>query len=279
MFYSRIWWMVLICIGGVLEIIGWSARLASHPNPFVSGLFIMQIVTLIIAPAFFSATLYVMLGSVVRRFGRQYCRLSAAGVNYTFITCDIISLVIQAVGGGMAATASDEPGGDSSETGTNIMVAGILFQVASMALFVCLSIDVLIHMHARRPVGFKLRRAVPEDEPGAHDDVPPLNRRWALFIASLVIGTALIFLRCIYRAVELLNGWHGYLLINEAYLDGLDGLPMVLFMITFNILHPVLALGKGVRPPPKTLPEDDPEKAATDSKPLPPADRGTLGAM
>lgn len=50
-----------------------------------------------------------------------------------FITSDIIALVLQAVGGGLANEASDVAGRDK---GTWVMVAGLAFQVASLLAFI-----------------------------------------------------------------------------------------------------------------------------------------------
>jgi hypothetical protein len=86
----------------------------------------MQITTLIIAPTFFTAGLYVILGALINRLGRHSSILSPKMYAIIFLTCDIIALVIQAVGGGMASTEADEIDGDT-KPGTNIMVSLRLF--------------------------------------------------------------------------------------------------------------------------------------------------------
>lgn len=49
-----------------------------------------------------------------------------------FVGCDLISLVLQAIGGAMAASADDDEG---SDLGAKIMIAGLISQVVSMVLF------------------------------------------------------------------------------------------------------------------------------------------------
>ena len=49
------------------------------------------------------------------------------------MTSDFISLVLQGTGGGLAATANDYSEG---ETGRGIMVAGVVFQVVSLLVFI-----------------------------------------------------------------------------------------------------------------------------------------------
>src|SRR5215469_1109823 len=112
------------------ELIGWAGRTWSYKCPSNLDAFLMQICTLIIAPTFFTAGIYVVLGRLIQIMGRSTSPISAAAYLWIFCTCDIISLVIQAVGGGMAATAVAATPPRASKTGTNIMVGGIEFQMA-----------------------------------------------------------------------------------------------------------------------------------------------------
>lgn len=48
----------------------------------------------------------------------------------------------------------------------------------------------------------------------------------------------LIMVRSIFRAVEYLQGFNGYLLSHEGYLYGLDALLMFLVMVVLNVIHP-----------------------------------------
>jgi hypothetical protein len=58
----------------------------------------MQITTLIIAPIFFTAALYVLLGVLIKLLERQSSLLSARMYAIVFVTCDVISLVVQVSG-------------------------------------------------------------------------------------------------------------------------------------------------------------------------------------
>ena len=54
------------------------------------------------------------------------------------MTCDFASLVLQSIGGGITSTASDK---STSDAGVHIMVAGLAFQVFSLALFMVLCLE------------------------------------------------------------------------------------------------------------------------------------------
>lgn len=55
---------------------------------------------------------------------------------------------------------------------------------------------------------------------------------------ALYIGSLLIMVRSLFRAVEYLQGFDGYLLKHEAYLYIFDALLMFLVMVLFNWIHP-----------------------------------------
>ena len=67
--------------------------------------FLDQIICLTIAPAFFTGGVYYLLAKLVVIYGEKYSLLKPMQYSIIFITCDVISLVVQAIGGTMAATA------------------------------------------------------------------------------------------------------------------------------------------------------------------------------
>lgn len=93
------------------------------------------IICLTIGPAFFSAAIYLCLARIVVIYGENLSRVRPRTYTITFITCDLIALVLQATGGGFANSR------DTSTMGTHIMIAGLAFQVASLLLFLLLASD------------------------------------------------------------------------------------------------------------------------------------------
>lgn len=81
----------------------------------------------IFAPAFLAAGIYLTLKHVVIQFGQEWSRLRPSWYTYLFIAADLLSLVMQSAGGALAATA--DPGESLQDVGTNIMIAGIIWQV------------------------------------------------------------------------------------------------------------------------------------------------------
>ena len=120
-----------------------------------------------------------------------------------FIICDVISLVFQSIGGGMSTSSE---GG--SQTGVNIALFGLAFQVFTLVVFITLSLDYTVRY---------LRAA----KKGAVGRV--VDKRFKVFVACLTLATLLVFTRCVYRIAELSEGYSGPMLRDEALFIGLEG--------------------------------------------------------
>jgi RTA1 like protein len=65
-----------------------------------------------------------------------------------------------------------------------------------------------------------------------------LGMRVKILIGATAVSCSLIYVRSIYRTVELLQGWSGYLITHEGYFIGLDAVTMLLAVAVFNFIHP-----------------------------------------
>lgn len=97
--------------------------------------FARSLVTLTIAPAFIAGSIYLCLARIIVVFGANLSRFAPRTYTITFVTCDFISLLLQAAGGAIASSANTA---SSNQLGVNIMIAGLSFQVASLLLFILL---------------------------------------------------------------------------------------------------------------------------------------------
>ena len=118
--------MIGVGLGCAAECGGYVGRIMMHNNPYDELGFQLQIVLLIFAPAFLAAGIYLILKHVVLQFGKEWSRIRPAWYTYIFITCDVISLLLQSAGGALAATSDDVK---TIDLGTDIMIAGIVWQV------------------------------------------------------------------------------------------------------------------------------------------------------
>ncbi|KAJ6115533.1 hypothetical protein N7523_005950 [Penicillium sp. IBT 18751x] len=218
MCWKRTWWTSVFAIGCLVEVIGWAGRTWSSECPYNSTAFLMQISTLIIAPTFFTAGIYVLLGQFIQLLGRESSILKPSLYLWIFVTCDIVSLVIQAIGGGLASGEATKIGGNTAP-GTHIMVAGIVFQLFSVTIFVLCAADFI-----RRSLRHRLLQQLT-------GSVVPL-------LGAMILSVVCIYIRSIYRTIELSQGWSGYLITHESYFIALDGAMMTVAVVVFNVIHP-----------------------------------------
>lgn len=215
----KTWWQFIFAIGALGELIGWAGRTWSHNCPYQTTPFLIQICSLILAPAFFTAGIYVILGRLIVTLGRHTSPIPPVAYLYIFCTIDVISLVIQAVGGAMASIAFQQTPVGDTDKGTRIMVAGILFQLAAIAIFSALFTWVILKGLQSR--GEILKQA-----------------KIRMVIAATCISVLVLVIRAIYRTIELLQGWDGYLITTEPYFLALDGAMMVISVAVFNFARP-----------------------------------------
>lgn len=208
------------------ELIGWAARTYAAKCPYNRDAFMAQEVTLIIAPVFFSAALYVLLGKLIFDLGRGSSVLTAKWYAIIFCTCDVVSLIVQAIGGAQASTANTN---DGTIMGTHIMVAGIAFQLFTMTLFGGLLADFLWRVLR---TGGEFRGLVT----GGMRKV----------FGAILVSFLMIYIRSVYRTIELAQGWHGYLIEHEGYFIGLDAAIMAIAVGVFVVIDPaVIFRGEG----------------------------------
>ena len=132
-----------------------------------------------------------------------------------FASFDLLSIIIQAIGGGKASKASSAEPQESTATGTHLMMGGIIIQLVSMCIFAILFLWFIWNTRA-------IARTT----------------RIHLLLAATSLSAACIIIRNFYRAVELSQGWTGYLITHEVYFAVLDGMLMVIASAVFNIIHP-----------------------------------------
>jgi RTA1 like protein len=103
------------------------------------------LIPLTIGPAFLTGSIYLCLARIVVATGTGISRLSPRQISLIFMLSDFFSLVLQGTGGGIASTANTTSG---SNAGRYIMIAGLAWQVLSLAVYFALWAEFLFR--ARR---------------------------------------------------------------------------------------------------------------------------------
>jgi hypothetical protein len=119
-------------------------------------------------------------------------------------------------GGGIQSSGTLE----SLETGTHIIVGGLFVQLLFFGIFVVVA--VVFHLKIRQAPTALSASGVP----------------WKKHMLALYTASGLIMVRSVFRLVEYLQGFDGYLLHHEVYLYIFDATLMFLTLVLVNVVHP-----------------------------------------
>jgi hypothetical protein len=122
--------------------------------------------------------------------------------------------MLQAVGGGFAGGAGNNV--SLRNKGTNLMISGIVWQVATLLAFAGLVIDYFL----------RTRRAWNDVTPEAK--VLFEQRKFREFLAAVAVAFLAVFLRCVYRIAEMVGGWANPIMRDEIGFDIMEGLYSIL---------------------------------------------------
>lgn len=231
---NKKWWgfTFAMVVGCALEVAGYIGRAKAYDLLWDEDFFLIQIVCLTVAPAFLAAGIYLCLSRIVTTYGSENSRIKPRSYPLIFILCDVVSLILQATGGGMASVASHE--NRHPDTGNHIMIAGLAFQIFTLLIFMLLALDFAVRTYRRI------------SKVGAHTALDQhhaeLRGSWVFkgFLIALIISTLCVFTRCVYRVAELSEGWTGHLMLTQKYFVGLEGAIIVAAVLLLNMFHPGL---------------------------------------
>lgn len=219
-----------IILGLVLECVGYVGRLALSWNPFVFDSFLTYLICLTIAPVFFTASIYLSLSRLIHIYDPTTTLSRFRPKTYTnlFISADSFSLVLQAIGGALSATANTT---DQGWTGIHVMIGGLAFQVLSLAIFSALCAELAICIHRKQPSRSPSHRGRGASEAFG---IKSLHA----FELALAVVTILILVRSSYRCAELAGGFRGKLANEEAPFMVFEGVMMLLTCLCLTVWHP-----------------------------------------
>ncbi|KAI7082231.1 hypothetical protein KC356_g8539 [Hortaea werneckii] len=222
---TRTWFFTgAMVLGSLSEVLGYAAKMLLWDDPFSDTGFKMSVVLLTFAPAFYAAGIYYTLKHICLTFGSRWSRLRPSWYTRIFISCDVLSIVLQAAGGACAAAAETDA---LLNAGDNIMITGLATQVFTLVVFGLLAADYGVAVYRHRdelnPATVELRQSL----------------RFKLFVVALWVAFLGILIRCTYRVAELAGGWvDNPILRNQGLFIGLDSVAVAIAAVILNIFHP-----------------------------------------
>lgn len=172
--------------------IGYAARVPLNANPWNSQAFQTQICAIVLAPTLTCISIYLTLKHLTMSLNPSLSRLRPKLLPYIFVPADVSCLLVQAIGGALAAS-----GGRTNrrlvDDGNRAIIAGIALQVVVLLAFGAMSLD--YWLRARRWV-----------HSGA--DVTPAalalwnDKKFRTFGYAVLGAYICVQIRCIYRSVS-----------------------------------------------------------------------------
>jgi hypothetical protein len=187
----------------------------------------LQYLLLLVAPALFAASIYIILGRIITMVdGERYALIRQKWLTKIFVTGDVISFLVQGGGGGIMGSATEK----GIKIGEKLVLVGLFLQLFFFAIFVVIAGTFHYRLERSLPLK-KYKGAAPSSV-----DIHALP--WKRHLIALYTASGLILIRSTFRVIEYLMGNAGFLLRKEVFLYVFDAVLMLAVMLVFNWVHP-----------------------------------------
>ncbi|KAK1507509.1 RTA1 [Colletotrichum tamarilloi] len=217
LYRARAFYFTAFALGGIFQTIGYCGRIWSHFDTTAIGGFVMQAILILVAPALYAASIYMILGRLIRTLrADNLSLLPVPWVTKIFVTGDVVSFTMQAGGGGIQAAGTLE----LYDIGEKIIIVGLLVQIVVFGFFIITTI-LFHHRISRKPTSVAIEGIVP----------------WRRYLWVLYSTSLIILVRSVFRVIEYLQGNRGYLISHEIFLYIFDTVLMVAVMAIFLVWY------------------------------------------
>ncbi|CEJ90269.1 Putative RTA1 like protein [[Torrubiella] hemipterigena] len=221
-------YMGALTCGLILETAGYVGRILLHKNPCNEGAFELQICAIILAPTFICVSIYLTLKHAAAALSPSTSRIRPVWYPRIFLPGDLSCLIVQAIGGGIAAAAG-RTNRHLQESGNRAIIAGVVLQVIVLAIFGIMGVDYLVRVSkymktdkARQTEGYRVWN----------------DRRVRIFFSSVSVAYLSVLIRCIYRVAEMAGGWGNKIMQDEPSFLVLDSTLVLVTAALLTIFHP-----------------------------------------
>ncbi|KAF3017033.1 hypothetical protein E8E14_000140 [Neopestalotiopsis sp. 37M] len=223
MFRTKSWFLGALVAGCFTEFIGYAARARSsteEPGCWRMMPYIVQNVFILLSPALFSASVYVILGKIVEvADGDSHVLIKRRKITKTFVIGDLVCLFLQCASGGLMGGSRALPA--LYDIGNGLVIATLILQLLWFLFFVVVAL--MFHRSM-------LKTPTPTAQ---RPDV-----RWQKYLITLYIVSLLVMIRSLFRAIEYIEGKTGYLQSTEAFFYVFDTILMFFAVVYLHWKHP-----------------------------------------
>ncbi|KAK0637995.1 Protein RTM1 [Lasiodiplodia hormozganensis] len=231
-FRTRTWYFIPLIVGGFFETIGYVARAISSTKVDDLGSYIVQMLTILIAPSLFAASMYMLLGRLMQvAGGERHALIPRRFLTKVFVVGDVVAFLLQCGGGGIVAAAIFDTSGardtDKMKLGEKVIEAGLFVQLIFFGFFLV--------------IGSWWKRGIEKDiepAPGSNNSSSEPGVAWRKHFWVLMGASSLVFLRCVFRVVEYMSGRGAEFQNQEWFVYVFDAVLMLGVVVLFNVVHP-----------------------------------------
>ncbi|KAL4922122.1 RTA1 like protein-domain-containing protein [Aspergillus aurantiobrunneus] len=240
---ARALYFIPFVVGGIFQVLGYLFRVLSHNNTDSIPLYALQTVLILLAPALYAASIYMVLGRlIVHLDAQEHSLVRVKWMTKIFVTGDVVSFLMQCGGGGLMS--GDNP--DSRQIGETITIIGLIVQIVFFGFFLITSI--VFHIRINKAPSTRSR------ENTRYWSGNLTARNWVTLLMALYVVSVLILVRSVFRLVEFIDGYGGYLMTHEVFIYVFDAVLMVVVMGVMNYWHPCYVIKDGKRARDSELP-------------------------
>lgn len=212
--------MMAMVIAEYTYAIGLAGRFVLHNNPTSLGAYIFQNTFITLSPCGFIAAEYVLLGRLVRWLNAgDHLLIRPTRVTLIFVLSDVTTFLVQAGGGGISASAGGDQ--DKVDLGSKVFFVGLILQLVSFIVFMLLAARWIFRVWKYEPATWTC------------DSHLPWFKDWRSLAGAMWISFVCILVRCIFRTIELSEGYQGHLTTTESYFYLFDVIPILNALIQF----------------------------------------------
>lgn len=229
--WKKTWgYSAALLAGCILEVAGYIGRLQLHSNPFSKDGFQLQISCIVLAPTLLCISIYLTLKHAVLSLSPALSRVRPRLYPLIFVPADVSCLILQAIGGGLAASAKSDNAA-LLLAGDRVIIVGIALQVAVLLGFGAMASDYLV----------RVRRAL---QSGDENVLAPgalalwSDKKARLFFYAVLGAYFSILIRCIYRIAEMSGGWGSTIMRDEPSFIVLEGFLVLIAVFLLTAFPP-----------------------------------------
>ncbi|RDW58647.1 RTA1 like protein [Coleophoma cylindrospora] len=216
MWQTRTWFCIVFIVGGYFEFVGYAARAAANSRTGKLFPYVIQNNYILLAPAFFAASVYMTLARIIRSVrGERFSLLPVHRLTIIFVSGDILTLCMQGGAAGMMVAQN------VASVGRGIVIASLLLQICIFGFFAftALTFD---------------QRISRDPTPDCNDESIP----WRQGLRMIYGISSLIMVRSVFRVIEFCAGADSYLFTHEWTMYIFDAILMFGVMVIYFVWYP-----------------------------------------